>query len=209
MEKPANTRYPIHELLRQRWSPRAFSARSVEPAVLRRLLEAARWAASARNEQPWRFIVATKESPAEFERLLNCLKEGNRRWVRYAPVLMLSVARLRFERDGKMNRHAFHDVGLAVQNLIIQAMALDLFAHQMAGYHVDQARHEFNIPQDYEPVAMIALGYPGDPDSLPEDLQRRELKPRQRRPLEAFVFGGTWDQSSPLIVDHHESREQE
>jgi len=199
MQKLAETRYPIHELLRERWSPRAFADRMVEPEKLRSLLEAARWAPSSFNEQPWSFIVATKQHPDEYERLLSCLVEGNVRWAQHAPVLMLSVARLAFERNQKPNRHAFHDVGLAVENLVIQATALGLAVHQMAGFHVDKARELFSIPDGHEPVAALVLGFPGDPAGLPEDLREREVAPRIRKPLESFVFSGQWGQSSPLV----------
>ena len=204
MEKPADTRYPIHDLLRRRWSPRAFSDRTVEPEKLQSLLEAARWAPSCFNEQPWSFIIATKENPAEHARLASCLVESNLRWAPQAPVLMLSVAKRYFERNGKENRHAFHDVGLAVENLVIQAVALGLAVHQMAGFHVEKARTLFSIPEGYEPVAMIALGYLGDPEALPEDLRQRELAPRSRKPLETFVFFGRWGQTSPLIINSGE-----
>jgi len=199
MEKPAETQYPIHELLRRRWSPRAFSDRRVDPAIMRSLLEAARWAPSSYNEQPWSFIVATKDDTAEFSRLLSCLVEGNIQWAQHAPVLMVSVARLSFEDDGKPNRHAFHDVGLAVANLIVQATALGLVVHQMAGILPDKIRKLYGIPEGYEAVAGIALGYPGDPQSLPEGLRKRELAPRERKPLTEFVFSGSWGQTSPLV----------
>ena len=146
MPKVAETRYPIHELLRERWSPRAFADRMVEPEKLRSLLEAARWAPSSSNEQPWSFIVATKEHAGEYERLLSCLVEGNVRWAQHAPVLMLSVATLVFERNQKPNRHAFHDVGLAVENLIIQGTALGLFVHQMAGFPHGQGTGDVRDP---------------------------------------------------------------
>ena len=204
MQKLAETRYPIHELLRERWSPRAFADRMVEPEKLRSLLEAARWAPSSFNEQPWSFIVATKEHPGEYERLLSCLVEGNIRWAQHAPVLMLSVAKLAFERNQKPNRHAFHDVGLAVENMVIQATALGLAVHQMAGFHVDKARELFSIPDGHEPVAALVLGFPGDPAGLPEDLREREVAPRIRKPLESFVFSGQWGQSSPLV--HRKAR---
>jgi len=200
MEKPADTQYPIHELLRRRWSPRAFSDRRVEPDTLRSLLEAARWAPSSYNEQPWSFIVATKDDPAEFSRLLSCLVEGNIQWAQHAPVLMVSVARLSFEDDGKPNRHAFHDVGLAVANLIVQATALGLVVHQMAGIFPDKIRELYGIPEGYEAVAGIALGYPGDPQSLPEGLRKREMAPRERNPVTEFVFTGRWGQASPIIT---------
>jgi len=199
VEKPAKTRYPIHDLLRRRWSPRAFSNRMVEPDTLRSLLEAARWAPSSYNEQPWSFIVATKQDPAEHARLVSCLVEGNIEWAQHSPVLMVSVARLSFEENGKPNRHAFHDVGQAVANLIVQATALGLVVHQMAGIHPEKIRELYNLPEGYEPVAGIALGYPGDPESLPERLRQRELAPRERKPLTEFVFTGRWDRTSPLV----------
>jgi len=199
MPKVAETRYPIHELLRERWSPRAFADRMVEPEKLRSLLEAARWAPSSSNEQPWSFIVATKEHAGEYERLLSCLVEGNVRWAQHAPVLMLSVATLVFERNQKPNRHAFHDVGLAVENLIIQGTALGLFVHQMAGFHTDRARETYGIPDGYDPVAAMVIGYLDDPGRLPDDLREREMAQRTRKPLESFVFSGQWGLPSHLV----------
>lgn len=199
MGKTARTQYPIHDLLKQRWSPLAYSDRSVEPEKLCSLLEAARWAPSSYNEQPWSFIVATQEDRAEYNRLLDCLVEANRQWAAQAPVLMLSVAKQHFERNGQPNRHAFHDVGLAVENLVIQAVALDLFVHQMAGFQVDKARELFSIPESYEPVAAIAVGYLGDPQSLSEALRQRQLAARTRKSLAEFVFTGSWGQTSPLV----------
>jgi nitroreductase len=199
MEKSADTKYPIHDLLQRRWSPLAFSDRMVEAEKLRSMLEAARWAASCYNEQPWRLIVATKENQAEYDRLLNCIVEANRQWAQQAPVLMLSVANHHFERNGKENRHAFHDVGLAMENLVIQGMALGVFVHQMGGFDVDKAREVFSIPEGYEPVAALALGYPGDTETLPEELRQRELAASTRKPLESFVFAGSWGETSPLV----------
>jgi nitroreductase len=199
IEKPAETTYPIHDLLRRRWSPRAFSDRLVEPEKLQSLFEAARWAPSSFNEQPWHFIVCTKENPADHERLLGCLSEGNIPWARQAPVLMLSVARLHFTRTGRPNRHALHDVGLATENLVIQAVALGLAVHQMAGFDMAKARSAFGIPADFEPAAAIAVGYQGEPAQLPAQLRDRELAPRSRKPLLEFIFGGQWGQPSSLV----------
>ncbi len=200
MEKPAETEHPVHELFQRRWSPRAFDARPVEPEKLRSMLEAARWAASCFNEQPWSFIVAAKDDESDaYERLLSCLVEANALWAGRAPVLMISVARLTFARNGKPNRHAFHDTGQAAAHLALQATASGLAIHQMAGFDVARAREQFNIPEGFEPVAAIAVGYPSDPEVLPEDLRAKELAPRTRRPLEEFVFGGDWEQPSPLV----------
>ncbi len=188
----------IQELLRRRWSPRAFAQRPVEGEKLSSLLEAARWAPSCFNEQPWAFVVTTRQQPGEFERLLGCLVEANRVWAAAAPVLMLSVAKLNFHRDGKPNRHAFHDVGLAAENLVIQGLALDLYVHQMAGFDVEKARVELAIPPAWEPVAAIAVGYLGDPATLPEKLAQRETAPRTRKRPEEFVFDGRWGVASRL-----------
>ena len=191
MQRPADTDHPVHDLVRRRWSPRAFADRPVEPEKLCSLLEAARWAASSYNEQPWCFLLATRDEPEAFQKMVGCLVEGNATWASKAPVLMLSVAKLAFARNGKPNRHAEHDVGLAAGNLSLQATALDLFVHQMAGFHADKARAAFDIPEGYEPVAMIAVGYGRDEDG--------SLSPRVRKPLSEFVFSGAWGQASPIV----------
>lgn len=192
MENPAKMDIPIHDLLARRWSPRAFDERPVDMDTLRTIFEAARWAPSSNNEQPWRFIVASKEHQTDWNRLFECLVEGNRRWAFRAPVLILSISRMHFEDDGKPNRHAFHDTGLATENLVLQATAQGLVAHQMAGFDVEKARVDLRIPSGYEPVAMIAVGYPGDAALLPERLRERELRPRDRRPIAAWTFSGQW-----------------
>ena len=157
-DKLADTQYAIEESVRKRWSPLAFSDRLVQIEKLLSVLEAARWAASSYNQQTWSFIIATKENSVEFERLLSILAEGNQEWARNAPVLMLSVAKLHFERNGKENRHAFHDVGASSANLAIQAAAIDLYVHQMAGFDVPKAKEVYQIPTGYEPVSAIAFG---------------------------------------------------
>lgn len=192
MGKPASTQFPIHELLAKRWSPRAYDERPVEPEKLASLFEAARWAPSSNNEQPWRFIVAEKREESQWNRLFACLVEGNRRWSQRAPVLLLSLASLNFEDEGKPNRHALYDTGMAVENLALQAAALGLAAHQMAGFDAEKARIDLKIPAGYEPVAMIAIGYPGDPNVLADHLKQREVAPRTRRPITQFVFSGEW-----------------
>jgi nitroreductase len=199
MEKPADAQHPIHDLFKRRWSPRAFSDQPIEADKLHMLFEAARWAPSSNNEQPWRFIVATKDHETEWNRLLACLVEGNRKWAYRAPVLILSVASLNFEDDSKPNRHAFHDTGMAVENLVLQATALGLATHQMAGFDVEKARADLKIPSGYEPVAMIAVGYPGDPALLSDRLRARETQPRVRKPVTEFVYAATWEQPLPLL----------
>ena len=201
MEKPAETSYPIEEILRRRWSPRAFSDRMVEPEKLRSLWEAARWAPSSFNEQPWHLIVATKDDHPDYEKLLSCLTERNQQWARLAPVLMFSVAKLNFEKTGKPNRHAFHDVGLAIANMVIQATALGLFIHQMAGILPEKVRELFGVPEGYEAVAGIAVGYPAEVDVLPEAFRKQELAVRTRKPISSFVFDGRWGEPSPLVSE--------
>ena len=200
MEHAARSESPVHDLIRRRQSPRAFADRAVEPEKLRSLLEAARWAPSSFNEQPWAYLVATREEPEQFARLLSVLMEGNRGWAQKAPALMLSVAKLRFDRNGNLNRHAFHDVGLATANLVTQATAMGLSAHQMAGFDAEKAREVFAIPGGWEPVTAIALGYPEDASALTGRLRDLELAPRTRKPLEEFVFTGRWGQTSPLVT---------
>ncbi len=197
MEKPADARHPIHDLLARRWSPRAFADRLVASDVLRSLWEAARWAPSSANQQPWSFLVATRDDPQEFNRMLECLVEGNQIWARQAPVLMISVA-ARLDRDNDPNAHAWHDVGQAVAGLSVQATALGLFVHQMAGILPDKIRELYQIPGTHEPVTGIALGYPGAPEQLPDKLRQRELAPRTRKPIGEFVFAGRWGQVSQI-----------
>jgi len=187
--------YSIHPLIAGRRSTRAFASISIEPETLATLMEAARWAPSSMNEQPWSFIVATKANNSDFDRLLGCLLEFNVQWAQHAPVLLLSVAKLTFE-SGELNRHAFHDVGQAIANLTFQATVSGLLVHQIAGFDVEKARREFSIPQDYEPVAAAAIGYPGNSAELPEKLRKKDASPRKRKPLNDFVFERGWGHSA-------------
>ena len=197
MEKPADAKHPIHDLLARRWSPRAFSDRPVPPEVLRSLWEAARWAPSSANQQPWSFLVVTKDDQQEFGRMLGCLVEGNQVWAKQAPVLMVSVA-AKLDRDNDPNAHAWYDVGQAVADLSVQATVVGLFVHQMAGILPDKIRELYQIPDTHEAVTGIALGYPGAPEQLPEKLRQRELAPRVRKPIAEFVFAGRWGQASQI-----------
>jgi nitroreductase len=194
-EKPAPADHPILDLLARRWSTRSFADRPVDREMVASLFEAARWAPSSGNGQPWSFLVATKDNPAEHERMASVLVPGNA-WAHKAPVLALSVAAL--DRGDKTNRHAYHDVGLATENLVIQAHSMGLAIHMMAGFNVDMAREVFEIPVRHDPVTMIAIGYPGHPDSLPEDLRKKDLAPRQRKLIREFVFTGKFGQPAAL-----------
>ena len=200
MDKPADVNHPIHDLFRHRWSPRAFSERPVGRETLLSVLEAARWAPSSFNEQPWRFLLAHSENRDEFERMLGCLKEGNQTWAQTAPVLLISIAKTYFGDDpSKTNRHALHDVGLATAQLVLQALDHGLYVHQMAGFEREVAREVYGVPEGFEPVTAMALGYPGDPDELPEKLAERERQPRSRMPLADLVFGERWAQTSSMV----------
>jgi nitroreductase len=188
----------VHPLIRARWSPRSFSSREVSPEDLRTLLDAARWAASSYNEQPWRFLVATKSDPAAYEKMLSILVESNQKWARTAPVLILTIAKRNFSRNGAPNHHALHDTGAALANLMLQAVAMGMNAHGMAGYDHGRARKVLNIPDDYELGAAVALGYAASPDQLPEPYRERETAPRQRKPLKEIVFGAGLNEPAPL-----------
>ena len=192
MNKPAPVEYPVHELIQNRWSPRAFSDKPVPAEVLRSLFEAARWAPSSNNEQPWAYIVSTKDQAENFERALGCLVEFNANWAKKAPVLAIAVAELAFAKNNAPNRNAFYDVGAASLQLSIEATARGLVVHQMAGFDPETAKEAFNIPQGWEPIAAMAIGYPGDAASLPEPYQTREESPRTRKPIREFVMSGQW-----------------
>ena len=201
MEKPADTQYPVLDVIKRRWSPRAFSPdRSVEPQKLRRLFEAARWAASSFNEQPWRFILATNDQPERYQKVLSCLVETNQKWARHAPVLGLTCISNRFQKNDKPNRVALHDLGLAMGNFTLQATDMGLFVHQMAGIDQDAVRETFHVPEGFTPETGFAIGYPGDVGQLPEDWMRQaEQAPRDRLPFDDFVFGDDFGQPSGLF----------
>jgi nitroreductase len=197
--KQAALDHPIHELLAQRWSPYAFSDRPVADADVRSLLEAARWAASSYNEQPWSYILATKADPEAFARQLSCLVEGNQIWAKAAPVLALGCARLTFVLNDKPNAAALHDLGLASASLTLEATARGLVVHQMIGIVPERARQLYHIPDNVQPLTGLAIGYAADPSVLPEKLRARDLAPRQRKKLAEFVFGNDWGTASDLV----------
>jgi len=199
MEKPATTESPVHDLIRRRWSPRAFSEKSVSFDVLRSLFEAARWAPSSNNEQPWAFLVATKDDRENFAKMLSVLVEFNVSWAKQAPVLALAVAELAFAKNNAPNRNAQYDTGAATALLSVEATSHGLAVHQMAGFDPDKARQVFEIPAGWDAIAAIAIGYPGDPESLPQPLRDRELAPRVRKPLGKFVMTGRWGHTSPFV----------
>jgi nitroreductase len=189
--------HPVLDVIRSRWSPAIYSPQTVEPEKLLSILEAARWAPSSYNAQPWSFLVARKEDPEEFARMLSCLVPGNVSWAQHVPVLMITVAKLHFDH-GAVNRHAFHDTGIATGFLMLQAASLGILAHGMAGFDAAKARELYAIPESHEAVAALGLGYPGDEQTAPEELRKRNQH-KPRRTLNQFVFAGRWGQPLPLL----------
>jgi nitroreductase len=198
--KSATTDHPIHELIADRWSPYAFAERPVPPIELSSLFEAARWAPSSYNEQPWRYIVATKKDVTEFERILACLVEGNQAWAKNAPVLALGCTSLQFALNGKPNAAAIHDLGIASATLTFEATARGLHVHQMIGILPDKVRSDYAIPDDIQPLTGLAIGYAAPADMLPEKLRERDLAPRTRKPLREFVFAKEWGRAFSAIT---------
>lgn len=192
--KIALTSQVIHDLIARRWSPRAFDKnKPVNREQLKALLEAARWAPSCFGDEPWRYLVwDRKHDQASWQKAFECLAKGNQVWVKNAPLLFASIAGSQFARNGKPNRWGQHDTGAASANLVLQAVALGLAAHQMGGFDADMLREKFAIPAGYTPMAMIAVGYQADADILEGEIKERELAPRARKPLAETFFEGTW-----------------
>jgi nitroreductase len=191
--KLARTALPIHELIAQRWSARAIDPeRRVARDHLVVILEAARWAPSCFGDEPWRFLAWDRfEDPQGWQRACECLSPGNRYWAQNAPVLLASLAACRFS-NGKPNRWGQYDTGAAAENACLQGSALGLVVHQMGGFSRGKLRETFAVPAEFTPMAMIAIGHPGDPSGLSEQHQAAEAAPRRRRPLGELFFGGEW-----------------
>jgi nitroreductase len=198
LEKAAVTSHPVHDLIRDRWSPRAFAPTPVSQHDLTAVLEAARWAASSNNGQPWRFIVATSDNASAHAAAADCFNPRNQRWARPAPVLIFICARKTFEANNNPNPHAWYDAGAAVAQLSLQAQALGLVVHQAAGIDRDKVRVTYNVPEEFDVVIGIALGHQGDADALPEELPGREREPRARKPLSDLVFAGKFGEAAKL-----------
>ena len=203
LSKPAVTDYPIHDLLAERWSPIAFAETLVEPVKLLSLFEAARWSASSRNEQPWAFVVGTKEDdPVTYDRIFDALVPANQVWAKTAPVLVVSLARRQFEQNGNENFYALYDTGQAIANLIVEATAQGLYVHQMGGFDQEKMKANLAIPDTYLIGAALTIGYLGDSSVLEEKYQERHNNPaRARRPLSSSVLtaSGEFGTASPLL----------
>lgn len=178
----------ILEIIQERWSPYSFSSTPVEKFKLKAMFEAAGYAPSCNNEQPWMFVYSTQKEVKIFNDYLGFLVDSNRVWAKEAYALVISMARTKFSYNNKPNRHAFHDTGMAVSNLLIQALAMDIYVHQMAGYSVDKVKDYFKLNDDIEPVAMMAVGYMGDGVSLSPELLKRDEKRRPRKSANEFTF---------------------
>ena len=198
MKNLAVSDHELHPMIAQRWSPRAFDSKLVEPEKLAQLFEAARWASSCFNDQPWAFVVATKDDTVNYQKMLECLVPANVVWAQVAPVLGLVVAQKNFKHNGKPNAWGEYDAGQAAATLVLQATALNLVVHQMGGFDAVKAIATFNIPETAKPVAAIAIGYEGNSSDLSLELQEREKAARSRQSLTSFVFTGKWGNSAPL-----------
>lgn len=200
MQKPAVANYELQPLIRDRWSPVCFTEKPIEPKILASLFEAARWAPSSYNEQPWMFCLATQDQPGDFAAMLGCLVEANQAWAKNAYALVISIAKLNFDRNGKPNRHAFHDVGLATQNLFLQALHHGIHCHPMAGFDIDKAREVLAIPATHEASTAIAIGYAADDLSgFDAGLQQRDQSARSRKPLSGMVSTGKFGNPAPQM----------
>ncbi len=196
-EKTAQTTYSIHPLLADRWSPRVFEDKPISETELFQLFEAAHWAASSNNAQPWRFLYAYRGSET-FEKIFQCLSEFNQKWARHASVLVLTAIQENFD-TGKENYHALHDLGLAMGNFSVQAQSMGIALHQMAGVNWQKAHQVFQVPEGYHIATAVAVGYyGGNTDQLPSDLQAKEGSGRSRKPLTEIVFSETWGQRANL-----------
>jgi len=178
----------ILEIIQERWSPYAFSSTPVEEFKLKAMFEAAGHAPSCNNEQPWLFVYTTQEDKEVFNDYIGFLSDGNKIWVKNAYGIVISMARTKFSHNGNPNRHAFHDTGMAVTNLLLQALSFDVYVHQMAGYSVEKVKEYFKLGDDVDPVAMMAVGYLGDGSDLTPELLKRDENRRPRKSVNEFVF---------------------
>lgn len=199
MQKPAITQAPIHDIIANRWSPRAYDAnKAVSQTQIISLLEAGRWAPSCFGDEPWRFIVWDKnQDAAAWEKAFDCIVPGNQTWAKDAPVLILICADTLFSHNQKTNRWANYDTGAAAVSLCLQATSMGLATHQMGGFDGDKTRAAFGIPEQIEMMSMLAVGYAADAETLSDELKERELAPRKRRPLGELFYDGVWNH--PII----------
>ena len=192
MKKITPNKYPINDLVKERWSPRAFSEKRVEEEKLKSLFEAARWAPSAFNEQPWRFIVGQKGSET-YSKILNTLIDWNKKWASNANVLILNIAKKTFGHNGKANETYEYDLGQAVAFMSLETVNQGLFSHQMTGFDPKKAVVDFGLDNDFKVVSVIAIGYYGNADDLPADMIESETAERERKDFKSLVLNGDFD----------------
>lgn len=185
--KVAETINPVHHAIRERWSARSFSDKPISKQELDTIFEAASWAPSSMNEQPWVYVYASKGSP-EFEALCDTLMPGNQPWAQHAAVLIASLTRKNHMSTGGANKYNWYDTGSANQNLLLQAASMGILGHVMGGFHKAKAEELLQLPDDLELVCFIVLGYNAPADELEEPFRSRELAPRKRNPTNAFAF---------------------
>jgi nitroreductase len=185
--KTAKADFPISEIISRRWSARAFSTRHIEKSKLLSILEAARWAPSSRNEQPWRYIVFTNDNPEKLKKAQSVLKEIND-YAKRAPILICAITKITYSDNEIPNRLHFHDLGAANENMFLEAFNQGLIMHEMGGFDLQKAREVFNIPEDYEIGVMIAIGYQDTYHVLPDRLKEKAFTPRIRKPLSKIAF---------------------
>lgn len=185
--KAAKTKHAIHPLILNRWSARSFHEKSISEEALEALFEAASWSASSMNEQPWEYLFASKGTAA-FEKMVDCLMDGNQPWAKNGSHMLISLAKRNFEHKGRQNRHHMHDVGAANSALLMQAAEENIYGHMMGGFHMDMALKAFDIdPDEYEIACFIVLGYLDAPEKLDQPFHERELAPRTRKPVSQFT----------------------
>jgi len=200
IQKSALSEYPINSLINNRWSPRAFDNKNVEDSILFSLFEAARWAASCNNSQPWRFIIAKSENKEEHTKALLCFNERNQRWVKNAPVIGF-VCAYKLMPNNNPNRTHFYDTGMAMAQFSLQALEHNLYIHQAGGILVDKVISDYSVPEDVDVICGFGLGYQGEAEILPEELAERELDKRVRNTISEFTFSNSFGESSSIFKE--------
>jgi nitroreductase len=198
MIKDAKNKYPVNEISRIRWSPRAFADRPVEKEKLQSIFEAARWSASSSNQQPWRYMIGFKND-LTWKKIFEILDDWNQKWAHNAPVFLLSIGRKKTEKSSRDNFHYAYDTGQSVVHMTYEAMNQGLFVHQMGGFDKEKASALFGIPEVFQPLTVIVIGYLGDPETLLEEYKKTELEPRKRKDFDELVFSGMFGEKSGLF----------
>lgn len=191
--------HPVLDAIRRRWSPYAYSDDPVDRDDLLAILEAGRWAASAYNEQPWSYLLATADDAEAFAKLCSCLVEPNQVWAQRVPVLLIGIASLHYRMNGKPNGTALHDLGLANGQMVLEATARGLQAHQMGGILPDRVRELYAVPEGHQPLMAMGIGYPGENPDLPESYRSREDAPRTRRALAEYIYGRSFGEAAAQV----------